>query len=211
MGGGVNQERLELDLGPSVVERLTAHRRPFLFVDRIVGYRHGPRPKLWAERYISAGDRVFDGHFPGFSVWPGVLTIEGMGQSSGLLAAVAGLSSAIVSQGGDPRVLFDGLAQVELRASLRPFDARRIQAMEAVLSELAIEPRLGLGVSVDVKLSAPVFAGQVLRYEVERTHDLGEIARFDVSANVAGREVARGTMTGCFRKLSPETASETRA
>lgn len=207
----MNDDRLELDLGPTVVERLTAHRRPFLFVDRIVGYRQGSRPKLWAERYLSAGDRVFDGHFPGFSVWPGVLTIEGMGQSSGLLAALAGLTSAIASHGEDPRVLFEGLTQVELRASLRPFDARRIQVMEAVLSELAIEPRLGLGVSVDVKLSAPVFAGQVLRYEVERTHDLGEIARFDVSASVAGREVARGVMTGCFRKISAEAAPETRA
>lgn len=201
-------ERLELDLGPTVVERLTAHRRPFLFVDRIVGYQHGTRPKLWAERCISAGEAVFDGHFPGLSVWPGVLTIEGMGQTSGLLAAVAGLTSALASHGVDPRVLFAGLAQLELRASLRPFDGRRIQAMDSALSELAIEPRLGLGVSVDVKLKAPVFAGQVLRYEVERTHELGEIARFDVSANVAGREVARGVMSGCFRELSPQTRAE---
>lgn len=207
----MNDERIYLDLGPSIVERLTAQRRPFLFVDRIVGYRHGPRPKLWAERCISAADPIFDGHFPGFAVWPGVLTIEGMGQSSGLLATISALVGAVSARGADPRVLFEGWAALEQRASLRSFDARRIRALESMLASLGLEPRLGLGVSVDVKLSSPVFAGQVLRYEVERAHLAGEIARFEVRATSGAREVARGVMTGCFRDVSggldPELAA----
>jgi len=42
----MNNEHIDLDLNPSIVERLTAQQHPFLFIDRIIDYRHELRPKL---------------------------------------------------------------------------------------------------------------------------------------------------------------------
>jgi 3-hydroxyacyl-[acyl-carrier-protein] dehydratase len=48
--------------------------------------------------------------------------------------------------------------------------------------------------AVDVKLLAPVLAGQRLDYWVLWTHSVDAVHRFVVHADVAGRPVARGTL-----------------
>jgi len=49
-----------------------------------------------------------------------------------------------------------------------------------------------------VKLLAPVFAGSELRYLAVLTHQVDTLARFDVTADVDGQPVARGTLTGAL-------------
>jgi 3-hydroxyacyl-[acyl-carrier-protein] dehydratase len=49
--------------------------------------------------------------------------------------------------------------------------------------------------SVEIKLIKPVHAGDRIDYEVEVTHRVGELVRLRVAARVAGREVARGSLT----------------
>lgn len=49
-------------------------------------------------------------------------------------------------------------------------------------------------VAVDVKLTAPVLAGQRLNYRVLWTHSVEAFHRFRVDADVAGRLVASGTL-----------------
>ena len=64
------------------IERLIPHRRPLIMVDRVRGFELGERPTLWASRNISSNEPVFDGHFPGLHLWPGIYTQEGLGQSA---------------------------------------------------------------------------------------------------------------------------------
>ena len=63
--------------------RLMPHRYPFLMVDRVTDIRgdeHGIGIKN-----ITFNEPHFLGHFPGNPVMPGVLVIEGMAQTAGVL------------------------------------------------------------------------------------------------------------------------------
>lgn len=191
----------ELRLGPDVVMRLIPHRRPFLMVDNVEAYERGDKPRLWASRLVTANEPVFEGHFPALCLWPGVYTIEGMGQASNLLALVHFVERALCAQGQPEELFVDGLRNFELGARLHPgFRPALAQQIDALLSQALPTPasRMGLSAAVDVKLIAPVFAGQRIDYLVTLTHTLDRLLRFDVRAEVAGREVARGVMKGTF-------------
>lgn len=66
------------------------HRYPFLMVDRVI--------PVDAERYgigiknVTINEPHFTGHFPGNPVMPGVLLIEGMAQTAGVLCVRAGVA-----------------------------------------------------------------------------------------------------------------------
>src|SRR5437667_349809 len=64
------------------IRRILPHRYPMLLVDRIV--------ELEAERIVgiknvTANEPFFQGHFPDFPVMPGVLIVEAMAQTAGIL------------------------------------------------------------------------------------------------------------------------------
>jgi beta-hydroxyacyl-ACP dehydratase FabZ len=64
------------------IKEILPHRFPFLLVDRIV--------ELEAERIVglkcvTANEPFFQGHFPDFPVMPGVLIVEAMAQTAGVL------------------------------------------------------------------------------------------------------------------------------
>src|SRR6185436_1395713 len=77
-----------LRLGSNVVELLLPQKRPFLMVDFVSAFRSTPVPALESGRHVSANETFFDGHFPGMHIWPGTLTIEGLGQTSALLMSI---------------------------------------------------------------------------------------------------------------------------
>src|SRR6185437_10368521 len=64
------------------IRRILPHRYPMLLVDRII--------ELEAERIVgiknvTANEPFFSGHFPDFPVMPGVLIVEAMAQTAGVL------------------------------------------------------------------------------------------------------------------------------
>jgi 3-hydroxyacyl-[acyl-carrier-protein] dehydratase len=64
------------------IRAILPHRYPFLLVDKIV--------ELEAERIVgiknvTANEPFFNGHFPEFPVMPGVLIVEAMAQTAGVL------------------------------------------------------------------------------------------------------------------------------
>lgn len=189
---------IELSLGPDVVQRLLPHRRPFLMVDRVESLERGDG-RLRASRAISSNEPVFEGHFPGLHLWPGVYTIEGMGQTTNLLLLLLELAKGWEDIGRDAESLFEGLRNLErgcrLEPGFRPADAR---TFEAALAEAlpTTASRMGMSAAVDVKLLAPVFAGDRLDYTCTLVRMLDDLVRFDVEAAVRGRLVARGVMTG---------------
>ena len=60
------------------------HRYPFLLVDRVVEVVKGER--IHAYKNVSFNEPFFQGHFPGAPVMPGVLQLEALAQTGGLLA-----------------------------------------------------------------------------------------------------------------------------
>src|SRR5580765_3600417 len=74
----------------AMVLGMLPHRYPFLMVDRVIdiqGDEHGIGIKN-----VTFNEPHFQGHFPGDPVFPGVLMIEGMAQTAGVLC-VASLAS----------------------------------------------------------------------------------------------------------------------
>ncbi len=64
---------------------LIPQRYPFLFVDRVEELVPGER--IVALKNISVNEPVFTGHFPNNPILPGVIIVEALAQTSGILAA----------------------------------------------------------------------------------------------------------------------------
>ena len=60
------------------------HRYPFLLVDRVTDYEEGKW--LRAVKNVTVNEPCFTGHFPGEPILPGVLILEALAQSMGILA-----------------------------------------------------------------------------------------------------------------------------
>ena len=63
------------------------HRYPFLMVDRIIGM-HSDETAIGIKN-VTVNEPQFLGHFPGHPVFPGVLLIEGMAQTAGVLCVLS--------------------------------------------------------------------------------------------------------------------------
>lgn len=74
----------ELD-AMSIGEILEAlpHRYPFLMIDRIVDI-NGDESAVGIKN-VTINEPIFQGHFPGNPIFPGVLIIEGMAQTAGAI------------------------------------------------------------------------------------------------------------------------------
>lgn len=68
-----------LNYGQDKIQKLIPHRKPFLLLDRIDQIDH-KKQTIIGSRWIDPKDPVFEGHFPDYSIYPGVLQIEMIGQ-----------------------------------------------------------------------------------------------------------------------------------
>jgi 3-hydroxyacyl-[acyl-carrier-protein] dehydratase len=95
------------------VLKLLPHRYPFLMVDRVIDIRgdeHGIGIKN-----VTINEPQFQGHFPGNPVFPGVLMIEGMAQTAGVLCVAATGAKAT-------SVFFLTIDKAKFRKVVRPGD-----------------------------------------------------------------------------------------
>ena len=65
------------------IQKILPHRYPFLMVDAILEIDRLKR--IVGVKNVSINESHFQGHFPGAPVMPGVLIIESMAQTGGLL------------------------------------------------------------------------------------------------------------------------------
>lgn len=79
----------ELPIEVEQIKRLLPHRYPFLLVDRVLAYTLDPEKTLTAVKNVTINEQFFQGHFPNNPVMPGVLILEAMAQTCGILAHVA--------------------------------------------------------------------------------------------------------------------------
>lgn len=104
----------ELPIDTKGIMALLPHRYPFLLVDRIVALEKGK--SISGLKNVTMNEPFFQGHFPGEPVMPGVLMLEGMAQTGGILAILS-----------DPEMLgrlvyFAGVDKARFRRVVRPGD-----------------------------------------------------------------------------------------
>jgi UDP-3-O-[3-hydroxymyristoyl] N-acetylglucosamine deacetylase/3-hydroxyacyl-[acyl-carrier-protein] dehydratase len=106
------------------IERLLPHKYPMLLVDRILEIT--PLERVVGLKNVTRNEPFFEGHFPGHPIMPGVLIVEAMGQTGGvlLLNSVENPESKVV--------YFTGLDNVKFRRPVTPGDQLRL-TVEMVL------------------------------------------------------------------------------
>ena len=90
------------------------HRYPFLLVDRVLDYE--PGKSLRAIKNVTINEPFFEGHFPGQPIMPGVLIIEAMAQTGGILLLNG------VENPGDKLVYFMSINNAKFRKPVFPGD-----------------------------------------------------------------------------------------
>lgn len=65
------------------LRELLPHRYPMLLVDQVTELT--PGKTITALKNVTCNEPFFNGHFPGYPVMPGVLMIEALAQTSGVL------------------------------------------------------------------------------------------------------------------------------
>ena len=113
--GESGQSGLVLDV--EQIKKLLPHRAPFLFVERLTEIV--PFERAVGHKAVSFNEPHFAGHFPGYSVMPGVLIVEAMAQTAG---AVIVHSMALKET---PSVFFMGIDKARFRRPVVPGDMLR--------------------------------------------------------------------------------------
>jgi 3-hydroxyacyl-[acyl-carrier-protein] dehydratase len=101
----------DLDL----IQRIIPHRYPFLLIDKVRNIV--PNESCVGIKCITLNEPQFQGHFPGMPIFPGVMIIEAMAQTSGVLV---GLSMDLVDK--QAKVFFMGVDGVKFRRKVVPGD-----------------------------------------------------------------------------------------
>jgi beta-hydroxyacyl-ACP dehydratase FabZ len=95
------------------------HRYPMLLVDRIVDVSAGER--IVGIKNVTINEPFFQGHYPGHPIMPGVLIVEAMAQTGGLLV-MDGMEDI------DAKVVyFMSIDGVKFRRPVTPGDTLRIE------------------------------------------------------------------------------------
>ena len=105
-----------ITLDINAILRQLPHRYPFLLVDRVLECHKGQ--SIRALKNVTYNEPFFPGHFPQRPVMPGVLIIEALAQTAGILAFV----TAGVFPDDNTRFYFVGIDEARFRRPVEPGD-----------------------------------------------------------------------------------------
>jgi 3-hydroxyacyl-[acyl-carrier-protein] dehydratase len=105
------------------IQKILPHRYPFLLVDAIEEME--PRKRIVGIKSVSINESYFQGHFPGKPVMPGVLIIESMAQTGGVLLLMD------VPDRDNKLIYFVAIDNARFRRPVVPGDQLRIEVTVA--------------------------------------------------------------------------------
>jgi 3-hydroxyacyl-[acyl-carrier-protein] dehydratase len=152
-------DSIQLDIN-AILKQLP-HRYPFLLVDRVTECVKGK--SIRALKNVTYNEPFFPGHFPYRPVMPGVMIIEALAQTAGILAFV----TAGVIPDENTRFFFVGIDKARFRKPVEPGDqlvltatleramkgiwkfstAALVDGVEVCSAEMMVAPEAGSGAS----------------------------------------------------------------
>ena len=107
------------DIGIDEVMRRIPHRPPFLLIDRAEQYRENQ--SIVGIKMVTINEPFFVGHFPGRPVMPGVLIIEAIAQTGGVL-----MSKSMDVDVENKGIMFISVDNCRFRHPVKPGDVLRM-------------------------------------------------------------------------------------
>ena len=104
------------DLDAVRIKEMIPHRYPFLMIDRMIEIV--PDVSAVSIKNVSINEQFFQGHFPEHPVMPGVLIVEAMAQTSGVL-----VTKTMGEQAEGKMVYFMSIEQARFRKPVTPGDS----------------------------------------------------------------------------------------
>jgi 3-hydroxyacyl-[acyl-carrier-protein] dehydratase len=159
---------METLLDITQIQAILPHRYPFLLVDRIVEYELGKR--VVGVKNVTLNEPFFAGHFPGAPVMPGVLIVEAMAQTAGvmMLASLPDRETKLV--------FFTGIDGAKFRRPVVPGDQLRLELTVLKLRPRYIKLRGEAYVDGQLVAEAEISSALVDRSIVERSDQISSAA-----------------------------------
>lgn len=144
----LNTSKEPIIFGIKEISKILPHRYPFLLVDRVL-HLDLEENTIIGQKNVTANEQFFQGHFPGAPIMPGVLILEALAQTGGILVHQKGQSHKIA-------VLLN-INNAKFRRPVVPGDVLmlhatglhlsnkggKIQAKALVNEQLAVEAEIG--------------------------------------------------------------------
>ena len=133
-------------MGRSEIETMIPHRPPFLWIDRVEELEPGVR--CVAVKWVDPADPIFAGHFPAKPILPGVLLIEAVAQTAGVMLG----SAASQGKTGGAVALLGAVNRFKFLKTVTPGQELRIETK--MLTEVGRMACVGGTVWVDGEMVA---------------------------------------------------------
>jgi beta-hydroxyacyl-ACP dehydratase FabZ len=165
---------METLLDTTQIQAILPHRYPFLLVDRIVEYE--PAKRVVGIKNVTLNDPFFQGHFPGAPVMPGVLIVEAMAQTAGVMML------ANMPDRDKKLVFFTGIDAAKFRKPVVPGDQLRLELTVLRLRPRYIKLRGEAYVDGELVAEALISSSLVERSILERGDQLNNAAFIPVES-----------------------------
>ena len=134
--------------GAKQIKEILPHRYPFLLVDAVI-YINLEENEIIGLKNVTVNEPFFQGHFPHVPIMPGVLMLEALAQTGGILVHQKGYDKKIA-------VLLN-VANAKFRRPVVPGDVLHLHAKGLHISgtggKMAAKAMLGDQIAVEAELS----------------------------------------------------------
>jgi len=141
-----------MKLGSNEIKKLIPHRSPFLFIDECEILEKGK--KGVASRVFKDDEYFFRGHFPGNPIVPGVIIVEALAQTAGVIV------SESLTEYDEKSVLFMSVNKAKFRKPVIPND-KIIFEVNFINSVMNVYKFFGIASKENIKVCEAEFSAMI--------------------------------------------------